>query len=96
MVALMLDEDPSLTPDEVKFRVIATGSPVPGSDAPAIDVFGATFTTMEGSVNGEALPNEFIDPETGRIMEDSILWRSILWRSILWRSILWRSILWSR
>src|SRR3990172_259402 len=96
MVALMLEEDPSLTPDEVKFRVIATGSPVPGSDAPAIDASSATFTTIEGSANGEALPNEFIDPETGRIMEDSILWRSILWRSILWRSILWRSILWSR
>jgi hypothetical protein len=51
---------------------------------------------MEGAANGEALPNEFIDPETGMILEDSILWRSILWRSILWRSILWRSILWSR
>jgi serine protease AprX len=95
-VALMLDEDPSLTPDEVKFRVTVTGASMSGSDAPGIDAFGATFTTLVGTANGGALPNEFIDPETGMIMEDSILWRSILWRSILWRSILWRSILWSR
>ena len=95
-VALMLAEDPSLTPDEVKFRVMVTGAPMPGSDAPAVDAFEATFTALVGTANGGALPNEFIDPETGLIMEDSILWRSILWRSILWRSILWRSILWSR
>jgi serine protease AprX len=95
-VALMLEEDPSLTPDEVKFRVMATGAAVDGSDAPGIDAFAVTFTTIEGTANGEAVPNEFIDPETGEIMHDSILWRSILWRSILWRSILWRSILWAR
>jgi serine protease AprX len=93
-VALMLEEDPSLTPDEVKSRVMATGAPVAGSSAPGVDAFEATFTSVDGAANGEAVPNEFIDPETGTIMEDSILWRSILWRSILWRSILWRSILW--
>ena len=89
-VALMLDEDPSLTPNEVKFRVTATGWPVTGSDVPGVDAFEATFTTLDGAANAGALPNEFIDPETGKIMEDSILWRSILWRSILWRNILWR------
>jgi serine protease AprX len=95
-VALMLDEDPSLTPDEVKLRVAATGTSLAGSQAPAVDASGASFTTLEGAANGGALPNEFIDPETGMILEDSILWRSILWRSILWRNILWRNILWSR
>lgn len=95
-VALMLEEDPSLTPDEVKYRVMTTGTPIAGSDAPGIDAYEATFTTIDGAANGDAVPNEFIDPETGTIMEDSILWRSILWRSILWRSILWRSILWAR
>ncbi len=95
-VALMLDEDPSLTPDEVKFRTVATGAPLAGSQAPAVDASGAAFTALEGTANAEALPNELIDPETGMIMRDSILWRSILWRSILWRNILWRNILWRR
>jgi serine protease AprX len=92
--ALMLEENPGLTPDEVKFRVMATGALLAGSDAPAVDASEATFTTVDGEANGDALPNEFIDPETGEIMKDSILWRSILWRSILWRSVLWRSVLW--
>jgi len=93
-VALMLDEDPSLTPDEVKYRAVATGATLAGSQAPAVDAAAAAFTTVEGAANGGALPNEFIDPETGMILRDSILWRSILWRSILWRNILWRNILW--
>jgi len=95
-VALMLEEDPALTPDEVKFRVMATGAAVADSDAPVIDAFEATFTTVDGEANGDAAPNEFIDPETGTIMEDSILWRRILWRRILWRRILEDSILWRR
>jgi len=93
-VALMLDGDPSLTPDEVKYRAAAAGTPLAGSPAPAVDAAGAAFTNLEGAANGGALPNEFIDPETGMILRDSILWRSILWRSILWRNILWRNILW--
>jgi serine protease AprX len=88
-VALMLDEDPSLTPDEVKFRAVATGTPLAGSRAPAVDASGASFTTLEGAANGGALPNEFIDPETGMILEDSILWSRILWSRILWSRILW-------
>ena len=89
-VALMLEEDPALTPDEVKFRVMATGAAVAGSDARGVDAFEATFTATEGEANGDAAPNEFIDPKTGTIMEDSILWRRILWRRILEDSILWR------
>jgi serine protease AprX len=95
-VALMLDEDPTLTPDEVKFRVMATAAAMAGSGAPAIDAFEATFTTMDGEANSGAAPNELIDPATGTIMEDSILWRRILWRRILWRRILEDSILWRR
>ncbi len=95
-VALMLDEDASLTPDQVKFRLTATGTFIAGIDAPAADAFEATFTTLDGEANGGALPNEFIDPETGEIMEDSILWRRILWRRILWRRVLDESILWRR
>ena len=95
-VALMLDEDPSLTPDQVKFRLMATGASVAGSGAPAIDAFESAFTTLDGAANAEAFPNEFIDPDTGTIMEDSILWRRILWRRILWRGVLDGSILWRR
>lgn len=94
-VALMLDEEPGLTPDQVKFRLIATGGALDGSAAPRVDAYAAMASELTGSANGNAVLNDLIDPETGDIVYDSVLWRSVLWRSVLWRSIessvLWRA-----
>ena len=92
--ALMLSQDPGLTPDEVKFRLMATGRALPGAPATAIDAYAAATSDLEGAANQDAVPNDFIDPETGEIMRDSVLWRNVLWRNVLWRSVLWRSVLW--
>jgi serine protease AprX len=93
-VALMLDAHPELTPDQVKFRLIATGGALDGSAAPRADAYAATFSDLAGSANAGATLNALIDPDTGDIAYNSVLWRSVLWRSVLWRSIessvLWR------
>jgi serine protease AprX len=93
VVALMLEDDPDLTPDQVKFRLMQTGQPLDGSQAPRVDAFAAIQAKTNGQANHGATPNDLIDPETGEILYDSVLWRSVLWRSVLWRSVLWRSVL---
>ena len=93
VVALMLEDDPDLTPDQVKFRLMRTGQPLDGSQAPRVDAFAAIHAKTHGQANHGATPNDLIDPETGEILYDSVLWRSVLWRSVLWRSVLWRSVL---
>lgn len=93
-VALMLERDPDLTPDQVKFRLMAAAAPLEGSAAPRVDAYAAAFSTLLGEANQDAVPSDLIDPETGEIMYDSVLWRSVLWRSVLWRSVLWSSVLW--
>ncbi len=95
-VALMLEEDPDLTPDQVKFRLVQSGQPLADAPAPRLDAFGAVFSTSEGLANQGSSPSDLIDPDTGEIIYDSVLWRSVLWRSVLWRSVLWNSVLWSR
>lgn len=94
VAALMLEREPHLTPDQVKFRLVASGAPLEGSAAPRVNAYAAVFSTLSGEANQEATPSDLIDPETGQIMYDSVLWRSVLWRSVLWRSVLWRSVLW--
>ena len=91
-VALMLEENPDLTPDQVKFRLVQAGQPMNGSQAPRVDAYAAVFSTALGEANQEAAPSDLIDPETGEILYDSVLWRSVLWRSVLWRSVLWSSV----
>ncbi len=93
VVALMLEDNPDLTPDQVKFRLMQTGQPLDGSQAPRVDALAAIHAKTHGQANRGATPNDLIDPETGEILYDSVLWRSVLWRSVLWRSVLWRSVL---
>ncbi|MBI1886412.1 MAG: S8 family peptidase [Chloroflexi bacterium] len=87
-VALMLEDEPNLTPDQVKFRLVHSGSALGGSGAPRVDAYAAVSSTADGEANKNAVPSDLIDPETGEIVEDSVLWRSVLWRSVLWRSVL--------
>ncbi len=88
----MLEEDPTLTPDQVKFRLLEGADPLAGSGAPRVDAFDAVFSSSDGEANQGLIYSELIDPQTGTILEDSILWNSILWNSILWNSILWNSV----
>ena len=92
--ALLLSDEPGLTPDQVKFRLVTSGASVVGSDAPGADAGAAVSSPAMGEANTDAVPSDLIDPFTGEIMYDSVLWRSVLWRSVLWRSVeeavLWR------
>jgi len=94
-VALMLQDEPGLTPDQVKFRLMHSGANLSGSAAPKVDAGAAVASTVTDGANGNGVPNDLIDPETGDIIYDSVLWRSVLWRSVLWRSVggavLWRN-----
>ncbi|MEE8337141.1 MAG: S8 family peptidase [Dehalococcoidia bacterium] len=106
VVALMLQANPGLTPDEVKARIIAgadellkqRGSgPAPGSDAPQIDAMDAVFGGPAGLANQDIQYSLWIDPASGSIQNepgslDSITWDSITWDSITWDSITWDSI----
>jgi serine protease AprX len=83
VVALMLEEEPNLTPDQVKYRLMQTGVAMEDSLAPRVDAFAAVYATTLGEANDDATPSELIDPETGRILYDTVLWRSVLWRSTL-------------
>lgn len=93
--ALVLSDEPGLTPDQVKFRLTHSGAAVAGSGAPRVDAGAAVASQAMDRDNTEATPNDLIDPATGEIMYDSVLWRSVLWRSVLWRSVE-EAVLWRR
>ena len=68
-VALLLQDEPDLNPDQVKYRLMATGTPIQGSDGdpnsyPYLDVYAAvTGTTTDlhsGSFGGAV-----VNPATG-------------------------------
>ena len=99
VVALMIEANPGLTPDQVKARIVAGADPLVGSLAPQIDAWDAVFGGDAGLANQGIQLSLWIDPATGLIQNepaslDSITWDSITWDSITWDSITWDSITW--
>ena len=94
-VALLLSDEPGLSPDQVKYRLAHTGSAVAGAAVPGVNAGAAVTSAITGAANIDAEPSDLIDPFSGEIMYDSVLWRSVLWRSVLWRSVE-EAVLWRR
>jgi serine protease AprX len=64
VAALMLQENPGMTPNQVKGAMVSTLYNVPGTGA-AVDALAALDGT--GTANQGLVPNKLIDPATGQI-----------------------------
>jgi serine protease AprX len=64
-VALMVQNKPGLTPNQVKGTLVASGRKVTGAVAPAVDANAAL--DAQGTANAGLTPNSLIDPSTRTI-----------------------------
>ncbi|MEE8337967.1 MAG: S8 family peptidase [Dehalococcoidia bacterium] len=94
VVALILEQHPGLTPNQVKARLVASANPLPGSAAPQVDAFEAVFGADAGAANQGIQTSLWIDPASGTILDQPAALDSITWDSITWDSITWDSITW--
>lgn len=100
-VALLLQDEPTLNPDQVKFRLMATANKQwPGYErqragAGYLDVDAAVRgTTTHAANTGIAVSNLLTTGPDG-VLRSNISWSSISWSSISWSSVNWSSISWS-
>jgi serine protease AprX len=102
-IALLLQREPGLTPDQVKFRLQATARPMPdargAAGAGSMDIYAAihTYTNASANVGLEAsrLLWSGADPITwGSVNWDSVNWDSVNWDSVNWDSVNWDSVNW--
>jgi serine protease AprX len=99
-VALLLEDEPNLSPDQVKYRLMATanknwaGYNSTKAGAGYIDVYAAVNGSTSASANTGITPSQLLSTGTTPI-NSSIGWNSIGWNSIGWNSIGWNSIGWN-
>jgi serine protease AprX len=87
-VALLLEDEPDLTPDQVKYRLMATSGKI-GKSPNYLDVYAAvTGTTTESANTGYEVSQLLW---TG---EDPVNWGSVNWGSVNWGSVNWGSVNW--
>jgi serine protease AprX len=101
-VALMLQAEPDLTPDQVKYRLMHTGTTIPGSSSDPnsyayLDAYAAVNTPTTESVNFGLEVSQLLWPDdvTEPVVWGSVAWNSVAWNSVAWNSVAWNSVAWN-
>jgi len=105
-VALLLQAEPNLTPDQVKYRLMATankswsGYDPTKAGAGYVDIYSAIKTKTVASANTGVPISKllFTNPLAGsreKTTWDSVSWSSVSWSSVSWSSVSWSSVSWS-
>jgi serine protease AprX len=100
-VALLLQDEPNLTPDQVKYRLAATANNVwPSYNATTagagyLDVQSALQTTTTESANTGIVPSQLLYTGPDPITWSSVGWNSVGWNSVGWNSVGWNSVGWN-
>jgi serine protease AprX len=104
-VALLLQSNPSLTPDQVKYRLTATantnwpGYTAASAGAGYLDIYAAVTGTTTQSANTGINVSDLLttgsDPVNSSVSWNSVSWNSVSWNSVSWNSVSWNSVSWN-
>jgi serine protease AprX len=94
-VALLLQDEPNLTPDQVKYRLLnATGDKV--GSKPYLDAYAAvTSNTTQSENTGHDASNLLTTGYAPVNFDNSTSWDSVKWNSVKWNSVKWNSVKWN-
>jgi serine protease AprX len=100
-VALLLQDEPSLTPDQVKFRLMNTANntwpnyDVAKSGSGYLDIYAAVNATTTQNANTGVIASQLLSTGSTPITWGSVGWNSVGWNSVGWNSVGWNSVGWN-
>ena len=95
--ALLIQDEPNLTPDQVKYRLMNTGSTISiGQSAyPYLDVYAAVHGNTTQSANVGTQASQLLWGGAQPVTWSSVNWNSVNWNSVNWNSVNWNSVNWN-
>jgi serine protease AprX len=94
-VALLLQDEPNLNPDQVKYRLTHTASSLgTGSGAGLLDVIAATNGNSSQTSNTGIPASALLWTGSDPVTWNSVNWGSVNWGSVNWGSVNWGSVNW--
>lgn len=100
-VAILLQSEPNLTPDQVKYRLKATANKTwagynsTKAGAGYLDVYAAVKTKTTASANTNTLPSQLLTTGTEPITWGSTGWNSVGWNTVGWNTVGWNTVGWN-
>ena len=93
-VALLLQDEPDLTPDQIKYRLIKTAGVI-GGRYPYLDIYAAVTGSSTESANTGQIASQLLWTGDDPVAWDSVAWNSVAWNSVAWNSVAWNSVAWN-
>ena len=100
-VALLLQDEPGLTPDQVKYRLMATanknwaGYDSSFAGAGYLDIYAAVYSSTTESANTGLSASQLLFSGSDAAAWNSVNWNSVNWNSVNWNSVNWNSVNWN-
>ena len=100
-VALLLQDEPKLTPDQVKYRLMLTanqnwsGYDTAKAGAGTIDAYAAVYGDTSDSANQGITPSQMLSTGEGAIAFDSVGWNTVGWNTVGWNTVGWNTVGWN-
>ena len=100
-VALLLQDEPELTPDQVKYRLMATandnwsGYDTAKAGAGTIDAYAAVNGDTSDSANQGITPSQMLSTGEDAIALDSVGWNTVGWNTVGWNTVGWNTVGWN-
>jgi serine protease AprX len=100
-VALLLQDEPELTPDQVKYRLIATARQIQGWDGkqtvnyPYLDVYAAVTGTSTESANVGLPINQLLFTGSEPVTWTAVNWNAVNWNAVNWNAVNWNAVNWN-
>ena len=100
VVALLLQSEPTLNPDQVKYRLMNTANKkwnysATNAGAGYLDAYAAIKGTSNKSANTGVRPSQLLSTGSNPITWGSVGWNSVGWNSVGWNSVGWNSVGWN-
>jgi serine protease AprX len=101
VVALLLQDEPGLNPDQVKYRLLSsanknwTGYNAAKAGAGVVDAYAAVNGTTADYANQGIIPSQLLATGENAIAFNSVGWNSVGWNSVGWNSVGWNSVGWN-
>jgi len=100
-VALLLQDEPDLNPDQVKYRLMATankswtGYNATKAGAGYLDIYAAVNGSTTASANIDILVSQLLTTGTEPITWGSVGWNSVGWNTVGWNTVGWNTVGWN-
>ncbi len=100
-VALLLQDEPNLTPDQVKYRLMNTANKswtnynAAKAGAGYLDIYAAVNGTSTTSANTGIAASQLLWSGSSPAVWGSVNWNSVNWNSVNWNSVNWNSVNWN-